>query len=130
MPHATSAAAVEQACRFSRHLQRLLQARPGLTTETAASLDTPLGRAELEGWLAEEPLTEDNLKPALRRLKQRAYARICARDLACQRAAGRSHRGMTLIAETAVGAALRVLQRESGRPLWHAEQCPGRGSAA
>ena len=110
MPHATSAAAVEQACRFSRHLQRQLQARPGLTTETAASLDTPLGRAELEGWLAEEPLTEDNLKAALRRLKQRAYARICARDLACQSPLAEITEAMTLIAETAVGAALRVLE--------------------
>jgi [glutamine synthetase] adenylyltransferase / [glutamine synthetase]-adenylyl-L-tyrosine phosphorylase len=110
MPHATSAAAVEQACRFSRHLQRLLQAHPGLTTDTAASLDAPLGRAELEGWLVEDPLTEDNLKPALRRLKQRAYARICARDLACQAPLAEVTEAMTLIAEMAVGAALRVLQ--------------------
>jgi glutamate-ammonia-ligase adenylyltransferase len=109
-PAAPAAPAVAQACQYSRHLQRLLQARPALATETADALDTPLGRAELESWLAEEVLTDDNLKPALRRLKQRAYARICARDLACQAPLTEVTEAMTLIAETAVAAALRILQ--------------------
>jgi [glutamine synthetase] adenylyltransferase / [glutamine synthetase]-adenylyl-L-tyrosine phosphorylase len=87
-----------------------MQARPALATETAAGLDMPLNRAELESWLAEAALTEDNLKPALRRLKQRAYARICARDLACKAPLTEVTEAMTLIAETTVAAALRVLQ--------------------
>ena len=100
---------LELGCRFSRYLRRLLQARPQLTGETTAGLGAPVDRAELERWLDEEPLSEDNLKPVLRRLKQRAYARICTRDLACQVPLAEVTEGMTLVAETAVSAALRVL---------------------
>jgi [glutamine synthetase] adenylyltransferase / [glutamine synthetase]-adenylyl-L-tyrosine phosphorylase len=102
--------AVQQASRFSRHLQRLLQAHPALATATGANLETPLGTAELEDWLAAEPLTEDNLKPALRRLKQGAYARICTRDLACHATLTEVTEAMTSIAEVTVAVALRVLE--------------------
>ncbi len=102
-------AAIGEACRFSRHLKRLIEARPTLAEETAARLAVPLSREELEGWLAEEALTEENLKPVLRRLKQRAYARVCTRDLACGATLAEVVESMTLIAEVAVVAALGVL---------------------
>jgi [glutamine synthetase] adenylyltransferase / [glutamine synthetase]-adenylyl-L-tyrosine phosphorylase len=102
-------AALDAACHASRYLQRLLHARPALADDTGAQLGVPIDRVQLEAWLAEEPLTDDNLKPALRRLKQRAYARICVRDLACHAPLAEVVEGMTLIGEVAVATALRVL---------------------
>jgi glutamate-ammonia-ligase adenylyltransferase len=109
IPPFPSDAALATATRLSRFLGRLLQARPGLADETGARLNVSIGRAELEGWLAAEPLAEDNLKPALRRLKQRAYARICSRDLACGAPLDEVVEGMTAIAEVTVASALGVL---------------------
>lgn len=108
--------AIEVASRFSRHLRRLFEARPQLAEETAAGIAAPLSRRQLEEWLAkppltESPLTEDNLKPALRRLKQRAFAHICVRDLACQAPLDEVTHSMTLLAETTVTAALEVLHK-------------------
>ncbi len=105
MPPANLPDPVQVGCRYSRHLQRLLQARPALADQTA---DVPLTRAELDDWLAEEPLTEDSLKSALRRMKQRAYVRICTRDLACDASLAEVTEAMTLIAEVAVETATRV----------------------
>jgi glutamate-ammonia-ligase adenylyltransferase len=105
----SSADALALAGQFSRYLQRLLQSRPQLGEETAERLAQPVDREELLGWLAEAELTEDSLKPALRRLKQRAYARICARDLAGLATLEEVTKTMTLIAETAVAAAQGVL---------------------
>ncbi len=111
MPSPPPADALATACRYSRYLQRLLQARPSLAEDTGAHLDDPLDRATLEAWLAAEPLTEDNLKPALRRFKQRAYARIATRDLACQAPLAEVVETITLVAELAVAAALQVLHQ-------------------
>ncbi|MBI4996247.1 MAG: bifunctional [glutamate--ammonia ligase]-adenylyl-L-tyrosine phosphorylase/[glutamate--ammonia-ligase] adenylyltransferase [Rhodocyclales bacterium] len=98
--------AVATASRYSRHLQRLLQARPALAEPCS---DAPLARAELTSWLADEVLTEDQLKPALRRLKQRAYVRICTRDLAGNAPLAEVTEAMTLVAEVAVETASQVL---------------------
>lgn len=111
MPSTPPAGALATACRFSRYLQRLLLARPALAEEVGAQLDTPVDRATLEAWLAEEPLTEDNLKPALRRFKQRAYARIATRDLACSAPLAEVVDSISLVAELAVAEALRVLHQ-------------------
>jgi glutamate-ammonia-ligase adenylyltransferase len=92
---------------FSRYLARLLQAHP----ELAAELDPqapPLDAAQLAAWLAAEPLSEDNLKPALRRLKQRALARIAGRDLAGAAELAEVVEGMSLVADAAVATALHV----------------------
>jgi len=106
MPQAHLSGVMQTGCRFSRHLQRLLQARPALAGEAT---DTPLSRAELEGWLAGESLTEDTLKSVLRRMKQRAYTRLCARDLAGAATLAEVMESMTLIAEVAVATAGKVL---------------------
>jgi [glutamine synthetase] adenylyltransferase / [glutamine synthetase]-adenylyl-L-tyrosine phosphorylase len=98
--------AVATASRFSRHLHRLLQARPSFA---GLAVDAALTRSDLAGWLATETLTEDSLKPALRHLKQRAYVRIATRDLACGATLAEVTEAMTLVAEIAVETASKVL---------------------
>jgi glutamate-ammonia-ligase adenylyltransferase len=93
---------------YSRHLARLLQARPELQDELCA--EVPLDAVMLQTWLGEAPLTEDNLKPALRRLKQRAMARIASRDLAGRADLAEVVESMTLVADAAVAAALEVTE--------------------
>lgn len=96
----------------SRHLQQLFHAHPHLAAETAGRLERPLTCEELAGWLADEPtLTEATLKPALRRVKQRAFARVCSRDLAARAPLAEIMEAMTSIAEVAVTTATDVLQR-------------------
>jgi glutamate-ammonia-ligase adenylyltransferase len=95
---------------FSRYLRQRLDARPELAAVTGADLASPLTAAELATWLDPANLTDDTLKPALRQLKQRAYARICVRDLAGLAPLAEVTETMTLIADTAVAAALAVLQ--------------------
>ncbi|MBK6555538.1 MAG: bifunctional [glutamate--ammonia ligase]-adenylyl-L-tyrosine phosphorylase/[glutamate--ammonia-ligase] adenylyltransferase [Rhodocyclaceae bacterium] len=111
MPSPSPADALATASRYSRYLQRLLHARPALAEDTGARLDAPVDRATLERWLAEAAPTEDNLKPVLRQLKQRAYAHITTRDLACRAPLAEVVEGITLIAELAVDTALRVLHQ-------------------
>jgi glutamate-ammonia-ligase adenylyltransferase len=94
------------ASRHSRHLQRLLQAQPGLADQDCGQ---PLTRVELQAWLGAEALTEDALKPALRRLKQRAYVHIATRDLVRHAPLAEITEAMTLVAEVAVETATQVL---------------------
>ena len=104
---------------LSRYLSRLFAARPGIAGEVASTWLTPLPAAGLGALLA--PLTEQTLKPELRRFKQRAYARIAARDLAGLASLAEVTETMTLIAEIAVDRALAVLGNSLvarfGRPL-------------
>ena len=95
----------------SRYLARLLAARPDLAAETGTCLQQPLSAADLAAWLDAQALDEAGLKPALRRLKQRAYARICARDLAGLAPLAEVTESMTLIADVAVAGALEVVRR-------------------
>ncbi len=104
---------------LSRYLSRLFAARPGIQEEVASAWQAPLSAPELDALLA--PLTEQTLKPELRRFKQRAYARIAARDLAGLASLAEVTETMTLIAEIAVDRALAVLGNSLvarfGRPL-------------
>jgi len=93
---------------YSRYLARLMQARPELQDELCA--ETPLSAAMLQAWLGAAPLTDDNLKPSLRRLKQRAMARIASRDLAGSADLAEVVESMTLVADAAVVAALEVTE--------------------
>jgi glutamate-ammonia-ligase adenylyltransferase len=95
----------------SRYLGRLLAARPALAAEVEATLAQPVSAAELSAWLAAQPVTEANLKQVLRQLKQRAYARIAARDLAGLAPLCEVVECMTQIAELAVACAVEVLGR-------------------
>ncbi|MDE2598347.1 MAG: bifunctional [glutamate--ammonia ligase]-adenylyl-L-tyrosine phosphorylase/[glutamate--ammonia-ligase] adenylyltransferase [Rhodocyclaceae bacterium] len=98
-----------EALSLSRYLSRLAEARPELAAEVDAAWSKPLSADQLRAWLAAQELTEDTLKPVLRRMKQRAYLQIAARDLAGLAALDEVTEGMTLIAELAVATALRVL---------------------
>jgi [glutamine synthetase] adenylyltransferase / [glutamine synthetase]-adenylyl-L-tyrosine phosphorylase len=98
---------------YSRYLACLLQARPELQAELAADAG-PLDTEIIAAWLAATPLTEDNLKPALRRLKQRAMARIAARDLAGQADLAEVVESMTLVADATVATALEVTEAALG----------------
>ncbi|KYC28938.1 Glutamate-ammonia-ligase adenylyltransferase [Sterolibacterium denitrificans] len=95
---------------WSRALARLLAARPALVDEIDSQLSAPLDSAGLLGFLP-ATLDEDSLKPALRHFKQRAYARLAARDLAGLASLGEVTESMTLIAETALATAQRVLMQ-------------------
>ncbi|MFN3883636.1 MAG: bifunctional [glutamate--ammonia ligase]-adenylyl-L-tyrosine phosphorylase/[glutamate--ammonia-ligase] adenylyltransferase [Rhodocyclaceae bacterium] len=92
----------------SRYLARLLQVRPELREELRA--ETPLTAAMAQAWLNERPLDEENLKPCLRRFKQRAMARIIGRDLTGQADLAEVVESMSIIAETAIAAALAVTE--------------------
>jgi len=91
---------------YSRFLARLVQAHPELQDDFYAQ--APLNAIMLQSWLGATPLTEDNLKPALRRLKQRAMARIAGRDLAERADLAEVVESMSLVADSAVAAALEV----------------------
>ncbi len=93
----------------SRHFARLFAARPEIAAEIEERGGDGVTLAEMRGWLGCEPLTEENLKPALRRMKQRAHARVAARDLAGQAPLAEVTGTMTDIAELAIEAAQRVL---------------------
>ncbi|MDO9449073.1 MAG: bifunctional glutamine synthetase adenylyltransferase/deadenyltransferase, partial [Rugosibacter sp.] len=97
----------------SRYLDRVLTSKPALADEVAASLKTPVTRAELSSWLdikeAAIPTTEVSLKPLLREFKQWAYARIATRDLENLAPLAEVMETMTCIAELAVDQAVRVL---------------------
>ena len=94
---------------FSRYLARLVQARPALAAEFSPDAP-PLDAAQLNAWLQPESLTEDTLKPALRRLKQQAMARIASRDLDGRADLAEVVESMTLVAEAAVSAALAICE--------------------
>ena len=102
---------------FSRYLARLVQARPELAAviDAAVGVDArALDAAQLKRWLDETspgtPLDEDTLKPALRRLRQRAMAHIASRDLVGMADLTEVVESMTLLAETVVPAALAVVE--------------------
>jgi [glutamine synthetase] adenylyltransferase / [glutamine synthetase]-adenylyl-L-tyrosine phosphorylase len=94
---------------FSRYLARLVHAHPTLAAELEAGAP-PLDAAQINAWLAAGPLTEDNLKPALRRLKQRAMARIAGRDLSGCAELAEVVDSMSQIAEVAISTALGVTE--------------------
>jgi glutamate-ammonia-ligase adenylyltransferase len=94
----------------SRFLARLFSARPEIAAEVEAKIDEAVTAAEMRGWLAAEPPSENSLKPALRRLKQRAYARVAARDLAGRARLAEVTGCMSAIAEIAIETAAAVLR--------------------
>ncbi|CAG4883984.1 Glutamine synthetase adenylyl-L-tyrosine phosphorylase / Glutamine synthetase adenylyl transferase [Georgfuchsia toluolica] len=96
--------------RYSRHLQRLFQARPALLPELEAIWRTAPDEEALRQWLAARQPGADNLKSVLRQFKQWAASWIALRDLAGLADLAEVTRGMSLIAELSVRTALAVLQ--------------------
>jgi glutamate-ammonia-ligase adenylyltransferase len=113
-------ASLPEIAETSRYLARMLAAKPVLAAEVEASLTQAVSAAELATWLDAQPVSEANLKPVLRQLKQRAYARIAARDLGGLAPLGEVTECMTLIAELAVSRRSRCwasgLQERYGVP--------------
>ncbi len=93
----------------SRYVARMLESRPELAREVACGKPWPLRAEELRAWLAAEPLDEETLKPALRRLKQRAFAHVAAQDLGGRAALADVTEAMTALAEVAIAVAVDVL---------------------
>ncbi|MBI5108490.1 MAG: bifunctional [glutamate--ammonia ligase]-adenylyl-L-tyrosine phosphorylase/[glutamate--ammonia-ligase] adenylyltransferase [Rhodocyclales bacterium] len=102
---------VPEIAETSRYLARLLAAKPALAAEIDASVLRPVTADELAAWLDAQEVTEARLKMVLRQLKQRAYARIAARDLGGLAPLDEVVECMTLIAETAVSKAIEVLDK-------------------
>lgn len=93
---------------WSRALGRLFAAQPQWQEDTASHLGEALDAGTLLGWLP-QPLDEDHLKPALRALRQRAWARLAARDLAGLADLAEVTHSMTLMAELSLRLAQQVL---------------------
>lgn len=93
---------------WSRALGRLFAAHPAWQAETAAHLPRALTHADLLAGLP-AALDEDSLKPALRGLRQRAWARLAARDLAGLADLAEVTHSMTLMAEVSLRLAQQVL---------------------
>lgn len=103
------ASLIDTASAHSRHLKRLLEARPWLAERLEINLDKALTRVDMEAFLAERPLDEDTLALRLRQLKTWAGAHAMIRDLAGLAPLGEVTETMSLIAETTVAAAQKVL---------------------
>ena len=97
------------ATRHSRFLRQLLQVRQDLEGEIAAGSPLPLTAAEVSTWLDAPALREETLKSALRRMKQRGFVRVCAGDIDGRATLAAVTESMTVLAETAVTAAVTVL---------------------
>ena len=105
----------------SRHLQRLLAARPALAADL---IDPPhemaTWTARVDEWLAGPVANEDAVKRRLRQAKQRLFAAVAARDLAGGAPLAEITGAMTLFAERAIAAALACAEAQLiaryGRP--------------
>ena len=96
--------------RYSRHLQRLFQARPALPVELEAVWQTAPDADALRQWLTARQTDANNLKSVLRQFKQWAASWIALRDLAGLADLAEVTSGMSLIAELSIQTALPVLQ--------------------
>jgi len=105
-----SPANVKDLLPLSRHFSRLAEARPDLLAEVEAAWHQAPDALSMRAWLDTQTLTEDSLKPVLRRFKQRFYAQTALRDLAGRAPLVEVTETMTLIAELAIEKALAVLE--------------------
>ncbi len=96
--------------RPSRYAGQLIASRPELGTELAERLDAPFTRDEMRSALgALAAGSEAGAARALRRLRQRVFLRVMARDLAGLADLDEVCATMSDLAETAIAAALKLL---------------------
>jgi glutamate-ammonia-ligase adenylyltransferase len=111
----------QPALALSRYLSNLLQARPALIPELAASWQQPLSEDLLLAPLHREFADDDAVKSALRCLRQRAMAHIALRDLCGLAPLAEVVESMTLLADVTTNFALdhyhRQLAATYGEPL-------------
>lgn len=111
----------QPALHLSRFLSRLLDARPALCEDLAASWPHALSEDQLVGRLKPEATDDEALKQQLRRLRQFTLAHLALRDLAAEAPLTEIVEGMTMLADVTTNTALRVLHRQLaaqyGEPL-------------
>lgn len=111
----------QPALAHSRYLSNLLQARPDLVPELAATWQQPLTEDLLRAPLAGDFADDDAVRRALRRLRQRAMAHLTIRDLCGLAPLAEIVEGMTLLADVTTNFALdhyhRQLAATYGEPL-------------
>jgi glutamate-ammonia-ligase adenylyltransferase len=96
--------------RYSRHLQRIFNARPALAEALAQCLQTQPTEDDFRAWLAGQKVAEGNLKTVLRQFKLWAAGWLTLRDLAGLASLAEVTQGMSLIAELSIETALPVLR--------------------
>jgi glutamate-ammonia-ligase adenylyltransferase len=96
--------------RYSRHLQRLCQARPTLLQELEACWQSAPDAKAFQHWLGARQPDEQNLKTVLRQFKQWAAGWVALRDLAGLADLDEVTQSMSLIAELSIQIALPILQ--------------------
>lgn len=110
-PANTADTDIAAASRYSRYLQRLLTASPGIIT--AAEAGTPYDVAVMQAELAATSITDDaTLACALRQLRQRVMARLIVRDLSGRAALDEVVTTVTALAEVAIGTAVGRLHAD------------------
>ncbi len=110
----------------SSYLNNLLQSRPELIPELAASWLEPLTEAALQAALQPPPADDEAVRRALRRLRQRTMAHLALRDLCGLAPLAEIVESMTLLADVTTNFALdyhhRQLAASHGEPLDQAGQ--------
>ncbi len=105
-----NAALVQHALGISRFLRRSLDARPALAGQLLESVDQPFQRGAMLACLAQSPLDEHSLRPALRALRARTLTHLLVRDLGGLAPLAEVTETMTQLADLAVAEAIRVLR--------------------
>lgn len=112
---------IEDILPFSRYVQRLLDAEPGLLPDLEQHLRQPFSRKEMESFLiadSQGAADEPGLDAVLRSLRQRVMLRLAVRDLGGMADLAEVMVTMTDLAELAIRFALERHQswlRDSGR---------------
>ncbi|HWT28199.1 MAG TPA: bifunctional [glutamate--ammonia ligase]-adenylyl-L-tyrosine phosphorylase/[glutamate--ammonia-ligase] adenylyltransferase, partial [Methylophilaceae bacterium] len=106
----------------SPYLKRLLESDATLLPELMAQLHQPWTPADMQDWLAAQPVNDEaTLKRALRKLRQRVMLRLIVRDLGGLGDLDEVMRVTSALAEVAVQFALQRLtpdlQRQYGAPI-------------
>lgn len=98
-------------CRLSRYGAQLLAAQPSLR-KLSERIDTACSRQEMEAWLAEPIIDEDQLNRRLRQLRNQVWTVTAARDLAGMADLDEVTGAFSDLAETSIRAALGFHQVE------------------
>ncbi len=102
---------IADAAGYSRYLERLLVADPGILTPD--TLEHPWDGPGMQAELAAAGITDDRtLGRALRRLRQRVMARLIARDLSCRATLDEVVATVTTLAEISIRTAVSRLHAE------------------
>jgi len=112
----------QPALTHSRFLRQLLTARPDIADWLTSHATAPLTAESMRGFLETEAIASENdLKRALRRLRQRVMATLAVRDIGGTAPLAEVMETMTLLADITTNHALNYLHRllalQFGEPL-------------